>query len=101
MEAQLTMNTVCAPSEDIVAREIEGDIIIIPLVSGIGDSNDELYTLNETGQAIWLLLDGKRTLGEVAVSLSQKFSSSPEEISTDVLGFAGNMTRRGFLTAKG
>jgi hypothetical protein len=101
MESSLTMNSICAPSEDIVAREIEGDIIIIPLVSGIGGSNDELYTLNETGQAIWLLLDGTRTLGEVAAFLSQKFAFLPEKINADVLGFAGEMTLRGFLTAKG
>ena len=42
---------VYAPSEDIVAREIEGEIIIVPLVAGIGDMEDELYTLNETGSS--------------------------------------------------
>ncbi len=101
MEIQVTMDTICAPSEDVVARQIEGDIIIVPLVAGIGDGDDELYTLNETGQAIWQELDGQRTLGEVAASLTQEFSSSSEEINTDVLGFARELTRRGFLTVKG
>ena len=41
------------PSDDVVAREIEGEIIIVPLVAGIGDIEDELFTLNETGKAIW------------------------------------------------
>jgi hypothetical protein len=101
METQVTMNTICAPSEDVVVREIEGDIIIVPLVAGIGDADDELYTLNETGQAIWQKLDGQRTLGEVAAALTQEFPSPSEEITADVLGFAGEMTRRGILTAKG
>jgi len=53
MEIQVTMDTICMPSEDVVAREIEGDMIIVPLVAGIGNADDELYTLNETGKAIW------------------------------------------------
>ena len=46
------LDAVYTPSEDIVAREIEGEIIIVPLVAGIGDMEDELYTLNDTGKAI-------------------------------------------------
>ena len=46
MEKQVTLNTICTPSEDIVARKIEGGMIIVPLVAGIGDTDDELYTLN-------------------------------------------------------
>ena len=41
------------PSEDIVAREIEGELIIVPLAAGIGDMEDELFSLNETGREIW------------------------------------------------
>ena len=62
MTAAVSLETICAPSADIVAREIEGDIVIVPLVAGIGDADDELYTLNPTGQAIWKKLDGQRTL---------------------------------------
>ena len=57
------MDAVYAPSEDVVAREIEGELIIVPLVAGIGDMEDELYTLNETGRAIWDRLDGKTQPG--------------------------------------
>jgi len=62
MASKLTLKTICIPSDDVVAREIEGDVIIVPLATGIGDAEDELYTLNPTGQAIWQKLDGQRTL---------------------------------------
>ena len=42
METQTTLATVCIPSEDVVAREIEGEIVIVPLVAGIADADDEL-----------------------------------------------------------
>ena len=100
MEQELSLNDVCLPSEDIVAREIEGDMIIVPLVAGIGDADDELYTLNETGRAIWQKLDGERTLGQVAEALVSSYSSPVSEINTDVLGFAAEMVRRGMLVLK-
>lgn len=98
METEITRETVCVPSRNVVAREIEGDIIIVPLVSGMGDSDEELYTLNETGQTIWQKLDGTSTLGQVAVSLSDEFASPVEEITADVLEFAMEMTRRRMLS---
>jgi hypothetical protein len=100
MEPQVTLATICIPSEDVVAREIEGDIVIVPLVAGIGDADDELYTLNETGQAIWQKLDGQLTLGQVAEDLGQEYDASPADLQADVLGFAGELTRRGILAAK-
>jgi hypothetical protein len=100
MTDTLTLDAICAPSDDVVAREIEGELIIVPLVSGIGDMEDELYTLNETGQAIWGKLDGARTLGAVVNALAQDFETPRVELEADVLGFAGEMVRRGILVAK-
>jgi len=100
MATDLNLGTICTPSDDVVAREIEGEIIIVPLVAGIGDADDELYTLNETGRAIWQKLDGQRTMGEVAAALMQDFEASQAELEADVLGFADEMVRRGILALK-
>jgi hypothetical protein len=94
-------STVCIPSDDVVARVIEGEVVIVPLTSGIGDVDDELYTLNATGQAIWEKLDGTRTLQGVAELLAGEFDASPAELQSDVLGFADELTRRGILAVKG
>ncbi len=69
----------------------------MPLVSGIGDADDELYTLNETGQLIWQKLDGKKTLGAVIAELKKDFSTPTGTIEADVLGFASEMIKRGIL----
>lgn len=98
-QADIDYASICQPSEDVVAREIEGEIVIIPLVAGIGDADDELYTLNETGQAIWQLLDGSRTLGEVAALLQEEYHvQEKDELLEDVLGFAAEMVAQGILT---
>ena len=90
-----------APSDDVVAREIEGELIIVPLVAGIGDLEDELFTLNETGKAIWDQLDGKRNLGEVITSLAQTYEALPGEIEADVLGLVEELVRRRMLVEVG
>ena len=97
MVTQINLNAVCVPSENVVAREIEGEIVIVPLVSGIGDAEDELYTLNEAGHAIWRKLDGAHTLDAVVDALAREFATPRANIASDVLGFASEMTRRGIL----
>jgi hypothetical protein len=81
-------------SDDVVSREIEGELIIVPISSGIGDIEDELYTLNDTGRAIWNLMDGRRTLREIAVELTNVYNGSLENITRDVAGIVGELARR-------
>jgi hypothetical protein len=91
------MNAIYIPSDDIVAREIEGEIIIIPLVAGIGDIGDELFTLNETGKAVWMQLDGKNTLESAVKNLELEFESDPEQIKKDVVGLVTELVKRRIL----
>ena len=100
LATQLNLDAVCAPSPDVVARAIDGEIIIVPLAAGIGDTEDELYTLNVSGQAIWEKLDGARTLREVAGLLAQEFEAPRSRVENDVLGFATELTRRGILVSR-
>ncbi|HNR69686.1 MAG TPA: PqqD family protein, partial [bacterium] len=85
---------------DVVAREIEGEIIIIPLAAGIGDMEDELYTLNETGKMIWDRLDGRNTLAEIAASLADEYDAPLDEIERDVLGLIEELARRKIVVAQ-
>lgn len=100
MENELSLAAVCVPSEDVVAREIEGELVIVPLVAGIGNADDELYTLNETGRAIWKLLDGQRTLGQVVADLTAEFDAPRADLEADILGFARELTGRRILAVK-
>jgi hypothetical protein len=96
----VTCASVCAPSTDVVARDIEGQLVLVPLVMGIGDTDDELYALNATGRAVWDLLDGRRTLDGVVDALAERFEAPRDELTRDVLGLVGEMTRLGLLTVK-
>ena len=94
MTAKPELDAIYAPSEDVVAREIEGELIIVPLVAGIGDMEDELYSLNETGQAVWKRLDGKTSLRAMAAALADDYQASREVVEQDVLGLAEELAKR-------
>ncbi len=75
----------------------------MPLSSGIGDLEDELYTLNDTGVAIWEHLDGNRSLQEIAETLTSEYDAPAGEIERDVLGLVAELLKRGIVveTASG
>lgn len=98
-EPKVSLDGLYRPSEDIVARNIEGELIIVPLVSGIGDLEDELYTLNETGKAIWDRLDGKKKLKEILAELCAEFEAPAGEIEKDLIGLVEELVRRKILVA--
>jgi coenzyme PQQ biosynthesis protein PqqD len=97
METKVDLEAIYSISEDVVSREIEGEILIVPLVSGIGDMEDELFNLNESGKAIWQRLDGQKNLKEVVEELSQEFEAPKEEIEQDVKGFMEELLKRGMV----
>jgi len=99
MSEGLRGDGVYGPSDGIVAREIEGEIIIVPLRAGIGDLEDELYSLNETGRGVWRQLDGVRTLDQVVDALAADYDSPRDEIDRDVRGLLEELLRRKIVSA--
>ena len=89
-----SLDLIYVPSEDIVARVIEDELIIVPLRAGIGDADDNLYSLNETGKSIWLRLDVKKSLRGIAAELVEEFSETQTVIETDVLGLIEELLQR-------
>jgi len=94
---EVNIDAVYAVSDEVVAREIEGEMIIVPLTSNVGDMEDELYTLNETGKDIWHRLDGKTSLKDLIAQLSDEYDASFQEIEADVLGLTAEFLKRKFF----
>ena len=100
MVQRIGLDAAYGPSEDVVVREVEGELIIVPLVAGVGDLEDELYTLNETGRAVWKRLDGRRTVREVIDDLAGEFEAPANAIEEDVLGLLAELERRRIVARK-
>jgi hypothetical protein len=90
----MNIKSVYKLSEEVVARDIQGELIIIPITSGVGNLEDEIFTLNETGRAIWDEMDGKKSIKDVVDELVQKFDGPREQVEKDVLGLNGELLKR-------
>ena len=101
MSERIDLERVYAPSDDVVVREIEGEIVIVPLASGIADVEDELFTLNETGREIWSRIDGSRPLADVVEDLASRYEAPVGRIRHDVLGICQELLARQMIVAKG
>lgn len=84
-------------SNEVVSRKIEDNIIIVPLQSGVGDLDSEMYSLNHTASAVWERLDGKTSIDTIIIELSQHFDASYNEIKTDVIILVREFMSKGFL----
>lgn len=90
----LTLDTVCTLSEDVVSRIIEDELVIVPLVAGIGEADDDLYTLNETGRAIWSRLDGRKSLRQIADELLDEYDADADSVEKDLVGLVEELVKR-------
>jgi coenzyme PQQ biosynthesis protein PqqD len=94
MGTKLKFDFIYTQSENVAARDIHGEFIIIPITSGVGDLEDEIFTLNETGKAIWDRMDGKRSLRDIVKDLGSEFEEDIKDIEKDVLGFTQELFKR-------
>jgi len=104
METKIELDATYVPSEDVVFRDIEGELIIVPLTWGVGGAEDEtdaIFTLNEWGRALWDRLDGQRSLRAVAADLAAEYEAPAGEIEADVLGLVGELVNRRMLVEAG
>jgi len=101
MTGKIDLGRTYRPSDDVVVREIEGEIVIVPLTSGIGDLEDELLTLNEPARAIWSRLDGSRPLAAVVADLEAEYEAAAGVLRADVIGFLQELFDRRMIVEKG
>lgn len=64
--------------ENQVSRKIEDETIILNLSTGI------YYTLNQTGSAIWSLINGKNSPGVIAGKIASEYKIDKEKALREV-----------------
>jgi hypothetical protein len=73
-------------------QDVEGEIVIL---DGAGK---KILGLNRTGGLVWKLLDGQRTLKEVAAQIAREFRVTDAQAQADTLAFAKTLIERGLAT---
>ena len=86
--------TVLTKQTELVEREIEGELLLIPIMAGVGDADANLYSFNNQGADIWKLIDGTRTVGEIADALCAEYEVTREQALQETLTFAVSLLEK-------
>jgi Coenzyme PQQ synthesis protein D (PqqD) len=73
-------------NHDVVSRQIEGELIIVPVRRGVGDMNS-LYTLNPVGSVLWEFMAQEHSLSEMVQRVCEEFDVTTAQAKADIESF--------------
>jgi hypothetical protein len=77
-------------NREVVAREINGELIIVPIRRGVGNLNS-LYTLNLVGSVLWEYLGEGHTVPELVQRVCDEFEVTVAEAQNDIQTFLNSL----------
>lgn len=77
-------------NREVVSRQIEGELVIVPIRRGVGDLNS-LYTLNPVGSTLWEFMNEGHTLPEMVNRVCDEFEVTTSQAQSDILAFLDSM----------
>jgi len=91
----VTLDSVVARCDDIVAGVVDADLIMMSIESG------KYYQLNPSAGRIWNLLEQPRKVAEICQLLSKDFKVTPEACREDVFRFLEDLVSRKIMAIRG
>jgi hypothetical protein len=89
MTVDLTDVPVHAPG--VIGRLIDGEMVLVHPAQGM------VRVLNQVGARLWELVDGQRSVDEIAAGLAVEYRVSPDRARSDALAFCADLMNRGVL----
>lgn len=77
-------------AQEVVSRKIEGELIIVPIRSGVGDLNS-LYTLNPVGSVLWDFMAEDHTVAEMVQRVCDEFEVTATQAQQDIESFLNSL----------
>jgi hypothetical protein len=77
-------------NQEVVSRKIEGELIIVPIRSGVGDLNS-LYTLNPVGSVLWEFMTEGHTIAEMVQRVCDEFEVTKAQARKDIENFLDSL----------
>ena len=79
------------PRDGVLFRELDDGCVLYD------SQNEKVHSLNATAGFIWCLMDGARSLGEIAREISLASGSDEAVVLRDVLRAADQFARQGLV----
>lgn len=87
----MNRKSIVSKANKVPAKELEGEMVLLNL------DNGDYVALNDAGMEIWKLLEGKRSVGELAQDLEEAYSIPAATALKDTLAFLSNLQSKGFI----
>lgn len=87
-------STTVTPTQDVLAKEVGGEIVLLDLASGT------YFGLAEVGARTWQLMAEKaRTIGELCNLLQAEYDVDAATLEADVVALCRDLADKGLLAA--
>jgi hypothetical protein len=86
--------------DEIVARAIAGETILVPVMGSIADMQ-RIFALNPVGEFIWARLNGEKSLRQIGCEISEAFDVDGERALSEAEEFAGELLKEGLVEKAG
>jgi hypothetical protein len=83
-------------SQAVVAREVAGELLIVPIRGKVGDLAS-IYTFNASGSFVWNLLEFPQTVTQLATAIAAAFDIELAQAEEDVGRFVAEMKSAGLI----
>jgi hypothetical protein len=87
----LSVDGIPKPNPNVVGRIVDNEAVLV--LPGKG----EVKVLNEVGSFIWSLVDGRRSIKEIAAQINADFKISLPEAEKDALVFIQQLIDKGIV----
>lgn len=84
-----------AKAPSTASRVIEGEAVILSMDTKV------LRGLNPVGSRVWELIDGARSVAEIARLIAGEFDATPEQAEADVRRFVDELLAQGLVIRAG
>ncbi|HEY0159950.1 MAG TPA: PqqD family protein [Thermoanaerobaculia bacterium] len=84
-------------SRDVVCRQVGEESILVPIRHNVGNL-DYVYTLSPVAARIWTLLDGKRSVDDIAGELCGEYTVDSDTARADVAALLADLASASLVT---
>ena len=88
----MQLTDVVAHTPGVVSRMVDGEAVLVDPKKGM------VRVLNPAGARIWEMIDGRRTVAELAAGIAAEYGIEASRAQADTIAFCEDLVRRGVLT---
>lgn len=94
---RIDLDSIYRQSANLISKEIEGALVIVPLESGMGDLNADLFSLNQTGAAVWKKLNGRNSLQMIIRETADEYHMPVKAVKTEIVDLIRHLCDKGLI----